>query len=163
MPTTLADRLGFDTIAGFERSAPKRLEEGDFLAERYRLTAIYLYGYAAEMILKAAYFKNLRLSPVAEIDRDTRNRAMAVARLLKLTSGDPHDIPGWARLLVRYKEDLGRVAYEPKFSRKIVANAQTIYENWRPEMRYRSMSPTANNVFEVRTAAEWLIKSYPKL
>ena len=87
MLKTLVDQLGPDTIVRFERSAPLRIEEGDFLAEKYPLIAIYLYGYAAEMILKAAYFKNLKFGSIDEIDRESRNRAMALARYTDLWQG----------------------------------------------------------------------------
>ena len=53
------------TLSGYDFSHltihRSRIEEGDWLADRYSLIAIYLYGYAAEMSLKAAYFRNLRL------------------------------------------------------------------------------------------------------
>src|SRR4051794_20319239 len=113
MAKTLVDQLGPDTIARFERSAPLRLEEGDVLAIRYPLTAIYLYGYSAEMLLKAAYFRHLKFRALDEIDRDTRNRAMALAQLHNFMSRDPHDIPGWARFLVWDKETLHTPAYDP--------------------------------------------------
>ena len=68
MVKTLVEQLGPDTIFRFEQSARLRIEEGDWLADRYSLIAIYLYGYAAEMSLKAAYFRNLRLGATVEID-----------------------------------------------------------------------------------------------
>ena len=137
---TLVDQLGPDTIARFSRSAPLRVEEGDSLSKKYPLTAIYLYGYAAEMVLKGAYFRNLRFGLTQEIDRDTRNRAMALAKLNGFMSSDPHDIPGWARLLVWDKQTLHIPAYKPDLERKIVDQSLVIYENWRPQMRYRNMT-----------------------
>src|SRR4051812_3823455 len=132
MPKSLVDQLGPDTIVRFVRSAPLRAEEGDFLSEKHRLTSIYLCGYAAEMILKAAYFKNIGFHSIDEIDRATRNRAMALAQSHNFMSWDPHDILGWARLLVWDKETLHTPAYDVNFGRQIVAKAQTVYENWRP-------------------------------
>jgi hypothetical protein len=163
MSKTLAEQLGYDTISRFVKSAPLRLEEGDVLSKDYRLAAIYLYGYAAEMILKAAYFKNLRYPVIAEIDRDTRNRAMAVAQVNGFMHRDPHDIAGWARLLVWDRATLRTPAYEPALSRQIVSKSITVYENWRPEMRYRNTSPAAATVAIVRSAVGWLVTNYARM
>ena len=163
MPKTWVEQLGPDTIARFEKAAVQRLEEGEFLSERYGLTAVYLYGYAAEMILKAAYFRNLGYNRLVEIDRGARNRAHASAQANGFMSRDPHDILGWARLLNWYKETLYPSAYEPKLSGKIVTNALTVYENWRPQMRYRNIFPAPEKVFAVRAAAAWMIDNYHKM
>jgi hypothetical protein len=46
------------TIREFRAAAGLRYREGQRLAlTGNRLTAIYLWGYAAEMLLKAAYFR----------------------------------------------------------------------------------------------------------
>ncbi len=140
-----------------------RIEEGDSLAIKYPLIAIYLYGYAAEMILKAAYFKNLQFGSIDEIDRETRNRAMALAQMNGFMARDPHDIPGWARLLVWDKQTLHTPAYDAGFSRKFVAKAITIYENWRPQMRYRNTTPHFSKVATVRSEAKWLISNYIRM
>jgi hypothetical protein len=163
MPLPLADQLGFDSIFRFERSAPMRLEEGDLLSKEHRLAAIYLYGYAAEMILKAAYFRNLRHNPLAEIERAFLSRAMAAAKLRGMMNGGLHDIAGWAEFLVWDKATLHAPAYGRDLSREIVSKAAAIYENWRPEMRYRNTSPGAAVVTTVRSATEWLVKNYSKM
>lgn len=163
MPTNLADQLGPDTIFRFVKSAPMRLEEGDLLSKEHPLMSIYIYGYAAEMTLKAAYFKNVGFSSLAEIDKDTRNRASALAQLHHFMGRDPHDILGWARFLIWDKANLHTPAYEPKMSNQIVAMSATVYENWRPQMRYRNSSPSATIVSTVRTAAAWLVQNYPRM
>ncbi len=163
MTTNIVEQLGPDTIYRFERSAPLRLEEGDLLSKSSPLIAIYLYGYAAEMLLKAAYFKHLRFRALDEIDRDTRNRAMALARSNGKMNRDPHDIPGWARFLVWDKATLHTPAYEPKFEGRIVTNALLIYENWRPQMRYRNHSADASTVARVREAALWMVDNFKRM
>jgi hypothetical protein len=163
MAKTLVDQLGPDTIVRFERSAPLRIEEGDKLAEKHPLTAIYLYGYAAEMIIKSAHFKALRFGATDEIDRDSRNRAMALARVNNLMGHDPHDIPGWARLLVCNKQTLHTPAYPSGLARQIVDNGIVIYENWRPQMRYRNTVPPPATATIVRTSAKWFVDNYARI
>jgi hypothetical protein len=155
------EMFGPDTISKFEKSAQMRIAEGDLLAKDHPLTAIYLYGYAAEMTLKAAYFRNLGFGAVDEIDPNERNRAMARARASDLMGFDPHDIPGWARLLVRDKGTIHLPAYHSRLEKKIVANAISIYENWRPEMRYRHTTPARPTVIRVRDLAQWIVEEYP--
>ena len=160
MPKTLAEQLGPDTIVRFERAAPLRIEEGDVLVAKCRLTAIYLYGYAVEMLLKYGYFKNIGFGVIDEIDRDARNRAMAVARTNSLMSWDPHDIPGWARLLVWDKQVLHTPGYPAGLARKIVERSLLVYENWRPQMRYRNTEPSPKSVSSVRDVAKWFLDNY---
>ena len=133
------------------------------LTGKYPLTAVYLFGYSAEMVLKAAYFRNLRFGVIDEIDGDTRNRAMAHARGNNLMTWEPHDIPGWARLLIWEKQTLHPPAYRSDFGNQILGQATTIYENWRPLMRYRHTSPPAQIVVRVRRAAGWMVENYSRM
>lgn len=60
MPILLADarRTGDDTVSILERAADQRSAEADVLRTAgHGLAAIYLYGYSAEMRVKAAYFR----------------------------------------------------------------------------------------------------------
>src|SRR2546421_3835698 len=57
MPRRLIDRCQPDSIREFRISARQRYQDGLALAGAgNRTAAIYLWGYAAEMTLKAAYF-----------------------------------------------------------------------------------------------------------
>src|SRR6202008_2021190 len=57
MPRRLIDRCQPDSIREFRASARQRYEDGLALAGAgNRTAAIYLWGYVAEMTLKAAYF-----------------------------------------------------------------------------------------------------------
>ena len=57
MPRRLIDRCQPDSIREFRASAQHRYNDGLALSGLgNRTSAIYLWGYAAEMTLKAAYF-----------------------------------------------------------------------------------------------------------
>ncbi len=57
MPKNLIQRLRHDSVAEFEAAALTRFQDGIELEARGRpLAAIYLWGYSAEMTLKAALF-----------------------------------------------------------------------------------------------------------
>jgi hypothetical protein len=58
MPRRLPDRLQPDSIAGFRAAARQRsLDAIALQAAGRRTAAVYLWGYVAEMILKAAFFE----------------------------------------------------------------------------------------------------------
>ena len=99
MPRRLLERCRPDSIREFRAAARQRFDDGLSLAAAGRRTgAIYLFGYTAEMILKAAYFS---LSGLTETDTITWNvhRANAsnstpiVAGSLLRTSEQPYDSP----------------------------------------------------------------------
>jgi hypothetical protein len=74
MPKRLLDRCRPECILEFRASARHRYDEGVALAvSGQRTGAIYLWGYAAEMTLKAAYFALVGLA-----DRDTITWAHAI-------------------------------------------------------------------------------------
>jgi hypothetical protein len=57
MPQLLLDRCQPDSIREFRAAALQRANDAQALLARERRTAaIYLWGYAAEMMLKASYF-----------------------------------------------------------------------------------------------------------
>jgi hypothetical protein len=57
MPSRLLERCNPDSIREFRAASQRRYDDGLALAAQGRRTAaIYLWGYAAEMTLKAAYF-----------------------------------------------------------------------------------------------------------
>lgn len=90
MNQTLADQFGPDTIRKFMNAAPLRFEEAEALMrEEHHLAAIYLFGYSAEMLIKAAYFRAQRLGSTIEIGPETRHRIEVRARMDGLMSSEP--------------------------------------------------------------------------
>ncbi len=62
MPRRLLDRCNDDSLREFRAAARQRFNDALVLAANGRRTgAIYLWGYAVEMTLKAAYFSMTRL------------------------------------------------------------------------------------------------------
>lgn len=171
----LFKRLGArddDTIASFERAAAARLRDATVLrrADR-RLSAVYLYGYAVEMWIRAAYFRTLYRSTgqpdTTPFRREHRERAVNEWKALGLQKRPgPHDIEGWARLVVRKREQLARRAgsdvqlYESEFANEIVNRAVILSLVWREYMRYRSPNVRAGEARSAAVEAAWFKKSY---
>ena len=105
MPRTLLNRCHPDSIREFRAAALRRYDDGLRLAVADRRTgAVYLWGYAAEMTLKAAYFSLIGLA-----DRDVItwniNIQPAINRGRGLgiwwpNQGAGHNVRAWAELLV---------------------------------------------------------------
>jgi hypothetical protein len=164
MAKPLAGRYGPDTIRKYERAAAERFKEAEWLASAgYNLAALYFYGYTVEMLIKAAYFRLLRYGVTVEIDRDARNRVMLRARQSGLMNYEPHDLVGWAKLLISDKETLLPPPYHTKFAEQIQVRSFSGYEQWRPEMRYRVTNVPAAEIKRVHSDAKWFLENYGRM
>ena len=169
----LAERLSPDTVTRLERAAHQRYATAEILRTQRqprRLAAMYFYGYSAEMWLSAAYYRSAGFGAHEPINRDTRHRRMVQARQLRLASGgvimnsDPHPIVGWARFLEWQRSASGVLAVaEAQRLREAVNKAVKIYGYWRPELRYKVVEITEDQLGIVREAATWLKHNQGKL
>lgn len=170
MPILLADprRLGSDTVPALERAAAQRSADADVLSSAGRdLAAIYLYGYATEMRIKAAYFRALfgatGLDPQTTIDPPARGHAVNEFKKLGLAARPgPHDISGWAQLLVAKRFDLA-IGYPPDLEREVRHQAGRVGDRWSEILRSRANQPYSHEVRIVRGASEWYGSIYPHL
>jgi hypothetical protein len=166
----LAERLAPDTVTRLERAALQRFTTAEVLRAKRPLAALYLYGYAAEICLAAAYFRCAGFPSHAPIDRDTRRRRMAQARQLRTFAGeplmtsDPHPLVGWARFLEWQRLASGDLpAEDSQRLREAIHKAISIYNYWRPELRYKTLDIADEQLDEVRRAAKWLIDNRARL
>jgi len=167
----LADHLAPDTIARLERAAQQRVADADYLNSAGRRTvALYILGYVVEMCLTAAYFRSIRFSETAPIDRETRRRRMTQARQIRasdgesLMSSDPHPLVGWARYLERQRHLSGGVSAREKTRlREAIRRAEIVYRHWRPELRYKVTEVRDLQFAEVRLAVAWFIQNLGRL
>jgi hypothetical protein len=154
----IARTPGHHTIRHFHRAARQRYNEAESLATSgNRLGAIYLCGYAAEMILKAAYFRLkgwLPNAPIALINlQNARSHAIVV---LGLTwSGNLHDLTGWCDLLIHERHRLG-FPYPTIFRQGLSSRVRQLMDNWRPELRYHTNRPFVGEVRKTLGAVRWL-------
>jgi len=145
-----------------------RYDDGLSLAVQGRRTgAIYMWGYCAEMSLKAAYF-SLTLSdtdPIAwtshlrpAIDRGRNTHMITWPR-----GGDGHNVRAWAELLVAERAATPGRALTPAISQEIQACGQRIGELWNESLRYHNNLAYQHEVTKVRLAAEWLLVNLDSL
>jgi hypothetical protein len=157
-------KIGPDTRSRLGRAAFRRFLEADCLIEaKHHLTAIYLFGYVAEMVIGAAYCKNLRYGVNDPIDPSRLNTMLKAARQLSKAVDKSHPIDGLARLLVNDKGALAPPAYDKKLGLRIIDRADLIGRHWSPKLRYRAIDASWEVVSEVREAAEWFLKNSERL
>jgi hypothetical protein len=162
VPKLLLDRCGPDCVLEFRRSAILRFREGSILAgQGHGTSAIYLWGYAAEMTLKAAYFRLSGFTPTQAIHlADLRQAAFNHAPTLGITwprSGWGHHVENGAELLVRSRFASGHPYPIPLFGQQVVAQSRAVYRLWRETLRYHKNRAYGFELSRVQTATAWLI------
>lgn len=164
MPRRLLDLCQPDSIREFRASARERYDDGLALAAAGRRTgAIYLWGYAAEMILKGAYFT---FQIVPEVDvitvqghiQGAINKAQATPLLIAWPkTGAGHNVRAWAELLVAERALTPATAYAPPFGQEVQRCGQQVGQLWREFLRYHKNFAYRYEVRQVREAVEWLL------
>src|ERR1041384_7722171 len=108
MPLVLRANKKPHTIRTFRAAAMARLVESQIMAgQENRLASIYLLGYAAEMLLKAAYFRlaGYSLNQAITVPEMYAAKDYAV-KILKCpwAGNNLHDLRGWQTLLTEERK-----------------------------------------------------------
>jgi hypothetical protein len=166
MPRLLAERMAADCVQEFLAAARHRDREAWLLAmSGHRTGAIYLWGYVAEMTLKAAWFTLYGLTKRDLISKNDLRQA----RLLGMQAynihwkGALHDLECWALLLTQHRAALGRPYPIPGFSADVVYHSCRVYGRWRETLRYRKNQAYEYEVRAVAQSAGWLLSNASKL
>jgi hypothetical protein len=138
MPRRLLERCSPDSIREFRAASRQRFADGQSLAMADRRTAaIYLWGYAAEMTLKAAYFATIGFAETQPITlADLRAAASTAPALGVAWPGLPrkprfHDVRAWAELLAAKRAATPGLNYpEPAFGTRIVSRCFRLQRLW---------------------------------
>lgn len=162
MPRRLPARWQPESIREFRASARERFADALALAGQGRRTgAIYLWGYSAEMVLKAAYFAVLGRSetdvltwPGDLLPAIDAGRRMGIAWP---HAGQGHNVRAWAELLVAQRAATPGAAYPPLLGQEVQACGQSIGQLWSETLRYHKNLAYVYEMNQVREAAEWLL------
>jgi hypothetical protein len=125
--------------------------------EARRLASIYLGGYAAEMLLKAAYFRLAGWGLADPITlTDLGNARKHATTVLGLSWPENlHDLLRWRDLLIEERKRIGS-PYAAAFVRGFSAQVKRIYLNWREYLRYHTNRPYQGEVNRTLQAVRWL-------
>ena len=164
MPVLLRNRIGGDTLRKLVVSADARKLEGRTLhLDGLWLGAVYLYGYSVEMRVKTSYFVASGFGRNQQIARRDRQDAGRDYQQFGLPGGlGPHDIFGWAQLLVAKRVNVGQ-PYHASFARELLMHAQRVHERWTEVLRYRPNRPYGHEVMTVAQGAAWFEQNFETL
>jgi hypothetical protein len=164
MPRRLIDRCQPDSIREFRISARQRYHDGLALAGAgNRTAAIYLWGYAAEMTLKAAYFslfglaENDVITMAGHIQPAINRGRGAPLNVAWPVQGAGHNVRAWAEFLVAVRALAAATVYGPAFATRVQECGQRIGQLWRETLRYHKNRAYLYEVRQVRVATEWLL------
>lgn len=162
MPKRLLDRCLPDSIREFRVASRRRYDDALALATLKRRTAaIYLWGYAAEMTLKAAYFSFIGHPETAAITWSGHLRpAINAGRAMGIAwpnQGSGHNVLAWAEFLILSRASNPATAYTSRFALDVQIRGQRIEKLWRETLRYKKNVAYLYEVRQVREATEWLL------
>ena len=166
MPVELPQRCRPDSILEFRTAARLRMQDGvALLADDRPTTAIYLWGYAAEMILKAAYFDLVGFAHTKTITGMDLNTARTMAKNLAITwPGNLHYLLGWTELLIAIRASVPDLAYaDTSFASAVRTHGSNLQRIWSATLRYHKNRAYRFEANKARAAAEWLIEHDGKL
>lgn len=168
MPRRLLARCNPDSIREFRAAARRRFDDALAMAAGGRRTgAIYLWGYTAEMALKAAYFSLIGLPDDQTLTWHGDLRpAILRGRSLGIAwppQGEGHNVRAWAELLIAVRALSPATVYPTVFALAVQRCGQRVEQLWRETLRYRKNDAYLYEVRQVREAAEWLLVHAPDL
>jgi hypothetical protein len=162
MPKSLLNRTKLDSIREFRAAAAVRFRDGEALASHGRRTAaIYLWGYSAEMTLKAAYFAAVGYSETRVITKNDLYGAVNAAIKsyhVAWTNRNLHEVRAWANLLVEFRSRSPAIPYAlPDFGNEVKRMGRRIEPLWSETLRYRKIVAHPSEVERMRQASGWLL------
>lgn len=154
-----------DTLGEMERAAMERFWDAAALGSapaRRTTGTIYVMGYVAEILVKCAYYRVRGLLPHDTTEMELRGaRGRATNRGLPWT-GNLHNLPSWAGLLVAERQDLGR-ELPAVMHVSFLSAVNGIAAEWSETLRYKDIRATETEVRRVYRCVEWLVANYASL
>ena len=142
-----------ETWPRWEKAAQERYWDGLELAtgyENHQLGALYLLGYAAEIVLKIAFFRVCNWP-----DSQTVDFRQAI-RHAQWKGYNLHDIDAWANLLVT-ERIIRESPLDPVIVGQLRAHVSALAANWRESLRYHHDSVKDDELETVHQSASWLL------
>lgn len=153
------------SVRHFRRAARLRYAEANrAVTAGDRLIGIYLAGYAAEMTLKATYFRIAGRQPDDPISRGDLYAAKnhATTTLGIIWRGNLHDLIRWGDLIVEERKRRSKPLTVVVASR-LTAQIIQVANNWREDMRYHGNQPRWGEVAATFEAVRWLLENGSRL
>jgi hypothetical protein len=161
MPTPLLYRCRPHSVAEFRAAALQRYADAEALFRQvHRTGSVYLFGYAAEMIVKAAWFAAFGFHADQTITKADILTAVKLAPAMGVTPplSNAHDIRGWGQSLFQLRASLPGAEYlDASIGTGLLTHSAQVYAVWRETLRYHKNTAYPHEVRGIRTAVEWLV------
>ena len=158
------------TVQEFDFAISEKLLEGQRLLVAGNANGgVYLLGYAAEMLLKTAYFRftgaglgdevGPRLAPARRAGKGQRGDGIT-PDIPGLVPDIPdefyHSLRFWAMLLQAQRAEQGQSWADIEFTLEFERCTERLYNNWWVEMRYRRSLAKPEEALQVLSDVGWL-------
>lgn len=170
MPNSLLNRCQPNCIDGYRAAAKIRFADGLLIEQGgwdHRTGAIYLWGYTAEMTVKAAYFLAIgfaddRLILIRDL-HDAANAGLSLAISWPI-KGKLHNIRAWTELLVRTRSSTPGLAYpDATFSDRVIDAGLSLERLWSEELRCHGTVAYEHELRSVKDTAAWFLAHSSRL
>jgi hypothetical protein len=166
MANFLLSRCHPNCIHGYREAAKIRFEDGLLIEQggwEHRTGAIYLWGYTAEMTVKAAYFSAIGFDADREIRIKDLHDAANVGATLSIPwppKGKLHNVRAWTELLVMTRSSLTTLAYpDTTFRDQVVDAGLRLEPLWSEELRYHGTVAYEQEFRSVKNTAAWFLEN----
>lgn len=151
----------FELVQDLEIAASEKYLAGlELMIAGHGAAGIYLMGFAAEMVVKHAYFRFIGSRPqevVKALLKPAINWFGSQVPLAQQVSHESyHSLKFWAVLLQSRRRAAGR-PLGPTLDSTFLRCMLRLHENWWVEMRYRPDQATQQEVQEVYNDITWLV------
>lgn len=149
-----------ETWHNLHTAAQARFHDGLALAisgEDRRLAAIYLFGYAVELLLKSAFFRILGFDRVTPVDlQRIKSHQVWIGRT------NLHNLVALRTVLIEQKKLTGH-PYDPVFAAQLAEAVGKVSKHWAETLRYKHgtragrTTVTEQDLSEVDEGVRWLL------
>jgi len=159
MPKGLIDRFRTECIQEFRAAASQRYLDGVTLMSQSRRTAaIYLWGYAAEMTLKAAYFQAVGFPASQRIVNADLKSARNTATGWQIQFRNYHDLHCWGQLLVETHIRSPIMGHSRGgMGSQVLAHTKSLDQVWRETIRYHKNVAYPHEANRMLSGVDWLL------
>jgi hypothetical protein len=164
----LRDRISrSDRWPELERASRERFLDALALAtaaEERPTGAAYLAGYAAEILLKTAYYRVRGLAQSDDVAGELRGMQARASELgCTWRAGRyRHDLLDLASLLVQERQIRGE-PFDSYFAAALAGHVVNLTQNWSEQLRYKDVLASAQELTELFESVIWILNSYETL
>jgi hypothetical protein len=153
-----------ETVTAFLDAARERFAEGTLLLNSgHHGGAVYLFGYVAELVLKAVAYRHFGTGDSVTIQKSDRTAVEDLMKQDALVPKGHHDILKWAKYVVLKKGSLTGMPYPQLYGMEIESRADLIDRWWAPQLRYHILPLAFAEALAVQQAARWFLMEVPNL